>query len=42
MFDLSGRKKAIEELIATDQHRYIPEIPCQISSEVRGHTTTIV
>jgi hypothetical protein len=40
MFDLSTRKITFEEMICdlyranNNEQRYIPEIPCQISTEV--------
>jgi hypothetical protein len=41
MLDMSRRKQKTEELMhlnrANNWQRYIPEIPSQISSEVRGY-----
>jgi hypothetical protein len=39
MLHLSGRKKAIEELVEQSKQweRDIPEILCEISSAVRGY-----
>jgi hypothetical protein len=41
MLDLSRRKKSnrkVDVNRANNEQRYIPEIPCHISSEVRGYS----